>query len=175
MATIIKIVAILIFIVIFIVVAYFITIKIFNQVTENITNSIVSDVTSNITSGGSPKVAKKPCDLPKLKREFNSEPYYSGPLNDSHVHFPTSSKMVSNIAGQNGLELPVLEGNLSADNLICLFESQGITKTFAFHITSKFAEGSAVSTAKAIEEAYPGKIIHFLMPPPVKSLNVDPS
>lgn len=83
--------------------------------------------------------------------------------------------MVSSIAGQNGLELPVMEGDLSADNLICLFESEGITKTFGFHITSKFAEGAGVSAAKAIEQAYPGKIIHFLMPPPILSLNVEPS
>lgn len=124
----------------------------------------------------SPKVAeKKPCNLPKTQREFKSEPYYTGPLIDSHVHLPTTAKMVSNIAGQNGLELPVLEGNLSADNLICLFDSEGITKTFGFHVTAKFAEGAGVSAARAIEEAYPDKIIHFLMPPPVKSLNVNPS
>lgn len=124
----------------------------------------------------SPKVAeKKPCNLPKLERQFKSESYYTGPLIDSHVHLPTTAKMVSNIAGQNGLELPVLEGNLSADNLICLFESEGITKTFGFHITAKFAESAPVTAAKGIEEAYPGKLIHFLMPPPVLAINVDPS
>lgn len=124
----------------------------------------------------SKKIAeKKPCNLPKTQRQFKSEPYYVGPLIDAHVHFPTSSKIVSTVAGQNGLQMPVLEGDLSADKLICLFESEGIIKTFAFHITSKFAEGAGVSTAKAIEEAYPGKIVHFIMPPPVKSLIVDPS
>ena len=162
MPTFVKIVAILIFVV----VASYITI--------NVTKVIFNKVAGGITESGSQRIDKKPCSLPKHEREFKSELYYSGPLIDSHVHFPTSSKIVSSIAHQNGLELPVLEGDLSADKLICLFESEGITKTFGFHITSKFAEGSAVSTAKELEENYPGKIVHFLMPPPVKSLNVDP-
>ena len=124
----------------------------------------------------SKKIAeKKPCNLPRHEREFKSEPYYSGPLIDSHVHLPTTAKMVSSIAQKNGLELPVLEGDISADKLICLFDSEGIIKTFGFHITAKFAEGAGVSAAKAIEEAYPGKIVHFIMPPPVLSLNVDPA
>ncbi|OGE38150.1 hypothetical protein A3B45_05060 [Candidatus Daviesbacteria bacterium RIFCSPLOWO2_01_FULL_39_12] len=164
MAQIVKIVAILIFIVVFIAAAYFITVRIF----KGIVGGITEQQTENVTE-------KKPCNISKREREFKSEPYYSGPLIDSHVHFPTSSKIVSSIAKQNGLEMPVLEGNLSADNLICLFESERITKTFAFHITSKFAENASVSTAKAIEEAYPEKLVHFIMPPPIKSLNVDPS
>lgn len=121
------------------------------------------------------KVENKACNVTPHKKEFNKESYYSGPLIDSHVHLPTTAKMVSSIAGKNGLELPVLEGDLSADKLICLFENEGITKTFGFHITSKFAQGAGVSAAKAIEEAYPGKVVHFLMPPPIKFLNVDPS
>lgn len=172
MSTIVKIVAILIFIVVFVMVFM----KVAPIITTNITNQIINNITGK--QGGNDlvsKIEKKPCDTPKTKRQFKSEPYYSGPLIDSHVHFPTSAKIVSNIAGQNGLELPVLEGNISADKLICLFESEGITKTFAFHITSKFAEGASVSTAKDIEKNYPGKLVHFIMPPPVLSLNIDPS
>src|SRR3989338_8141579 len=172
MGQIVKIVAILIFILVFILVAYTITVKIFNGVTENITNDIVNNLTGGSDSS---KIEKKPCTTAKHKREFKSEAYYSGPLIDSHVHFHTSSKIVSSIAGKNGLELPVLEGDIAADKLICLFESEGITKTFAFHVTPKFAEGSAVSTAKDIEKNYPGKLVHFIMPPPVLSLNIDPS
>ena len=164
MGQIVKIVAILIFILVFIVVAY--------TITENITNGIVGSLTGGSDSD---KIEKKACNITPHKREFNSEPYYSGHLIDSHVHFPTSSKIVSSIAGKNGLELPVLEGDISADKLICLFDSEGITKTFAFHITSKFTEGSSVSTAKEIEKNYPGKLVHFIMPPPVLSLNIDPS
>ena len=125
--------------------------------------------------GGSQEIEKKPCTTPRHQREFNSNAYYEGPLIDSHVHFPTSSTIVSSVAQQNGLEMPVLEGEISGNNLVCLFESEGITKTFGFHITSKFAEDSAISTAKAIEKAYPGKIVHFLMPPPIRSLNINPS
>lgn len=142
------------------------------------TSQGVSPIPSPISqkvSGLTPKLEKKACNIVAHKKEFNKEPYYSGPLIDSHVHMPTTAKIVSSIAGKNGLELPVLEGDLSADNLICLFESQGITKTFGFHITSKFAEGAGVSAAKEIEKAYPGKIIHFIMPPPVKFLNIDPA
>lgn len=130
---------------------------------------------SPIPSPIAPKVEKKACNIAPHKRVFNKEPYYSSPLIDSHVHLPTLAKMVSSIAGKNGLELPVLEGDLSADNLICLFESEGIKQIFGFHITSKFAQQAGVAAAKAIEEAYPGKIVHFLMPPPVKFLNIDPA
>lgn len=124
----------------------------------------------------SKKIAeKKPCDLPKTQREFKSEPYYSGPLIDAHVHFPTSAKIVSSIAEKNGLQMPVLEGPLEASNIICTFDSERIEQTFAFHIVAKFAEGAPVSAAKGIEEVYPGKLVNFLMPPPVKSLLVEPS
>lgn len=176
MQKIVLIVAVIIF-----VVAAFITVKvtktIFNKVagdiTQKVTDSITSDITKSITGGGSlTKIEKKECNLPKTKRVFKSEPYYSGVLIDSHVHFPTSSKIVSSVAKQNGLELPSLEGDLAAENLICIFDSEGITKTFAFHLTSQFAESSAISTAKEIEKVYPKKLVHFLMPPPVKSLNV---
>lgn len=176
MLQIIKYVAIVIFVIVFIFVTFNITkgiaTSIIDQQTESITEGIVSQFTGGFTSN---KLEKKPCNLPKHQREFKSEQYYIGPLIDSHVHFPTSSKIVSSVTEQNGLYIPMLEEDLAAANLICLFESEGITKTFAFHITSKFAEGSAVSSAKQIEEAYPGKIVHFLMPPPVKSLIVDPS
>lgn len=176
MLQIIKYVAIAIFVIVFIFVAFNITKGIFtsivNQRTENITENIVSQFTSSL---GGAKVEKKPCDLPKTQRQFKSEPYYTGPLIDSHLHLPTTAKIVSSFAAQNGLELPVLEGSLSADRLICVFDSEGIIKTFGFHITAKFAEGAGVSAAKEIEQAYPGKIMHFIMPPPVLSLNVDPS
>jgi len=167
---IILIVAAVIFAVVFIAVAYFITVRIFNGIVGNITNDIIGSLI-----GGSQEIEKKPCTTPRHQREFNSNAYYEGPLIDSHVHFPTSSTIVSSVAQQNGLEMPVLEGEISGNNLVCLFESEGITKTFGFHITSKFAEDSAISTAKAIEKAYPGKIVHFLMPPPIRSLNINPS
>ena len=178
MVQIVKIVAILTFVVVFVAVTYFITVKIFNRLVGNITQQQTENITKDIIgslTGGSQKVEKEPCNVPKHQKEFKSEPYYSGPLIDSHVHLPTTAKIVSSVAGQNGLELPVLEGDLSASNLICLFESEGITKIFGFHITSKFAEGAGVSAARVIEESYPGKIVHFIMPPPVLSLNVAPS
>lgn len=176
---IVKTVAILIFILVFVVIAYLITVRIFNKIVGNITEqqteNIIKDMVTDFLMGGSQKLAKKPCALATHKREFSTKAYYDGPLIDSHVHFPTASKIVSSIAKQNGLELPLLEGEISADNVICLFESEGVTKIFGFHITSKFAEGSGVSVAKAIEEAYLGKVVHFIMPPPVLFLNVKPS
>lgn len=176
---IIKVTAILIFIAITGLITLNLTKTIFSKVIANITEKIVGNLTSDITKsiGGTSliKLDKKPCNMPKTKREFKNELYFSGPLIDSHVHFPTSSKIISSVAGQNGLQLPVLEGELEASNLICQFESQGIIKTIAFHITSKFAEGASTQTAKAIEEVYPGKIINFIMPPPVKALNMESS
>lgn len=161
-------------VVIFIVVAGIITINITKTIFVRVVNDLTPQIANSIVGGTAQKIEKKPCNL-SHNRKFKNEPYYNGPLIDSHVHFPTSSQIVSSIAGQNGLELPILKGDLSAENLICLFESEGITKTFAFHLTSQFEEGASVSTAKAIEEAYPARLVHFIMPPPLKSLNLSPS
>ena len=172
MKKIVFIVGALIFLVVAGVITVTITQTIFNKVAGDITEQIAGSL---IPGASSPKIEKKPCNVPKHQREFNKQPYYEGPLIDSHVHLPTSSSIVSSVAKQNGLELPLMEGDIAADRLICIFDSEGIIKTFGFHITSQYAEGAAVATATAIEEAYPGKIVHFLMPPPVLSLNLTPS
>lgn len=128
-----------------------------------------------ISFAGLSKSSRLACESSPRTREFNRKPYYIGPLIDSHVHLPTSSKVVSSVAQQNGLELPIFTGELTIDKLACLFEAEGVTGVFGFHINSKFAQGAAVNTAKEIEKKYPGKFVHFLMPPPVAQLNVSPS
>ena len=95
MSTLVKIVAILIFVVVAGFIIINVTKTIFNKVagniTEKITGNITSGISGSITGDSSAKIEKKDCNLPKTKREFKAESYYSGPLIDSHVHLPTSS------------------------------------------------------------------------------------
>lgn len=132
-----------------------------------------------ITSGNPLPIAsrqteKEPCTLTAKPKEFNKEPYYSGPLIDSHVHMPIASKIVSTVAKQLGFEdMPVFEGNLTPNYLVCLFESEGITAAFGFHMLSKFSQSA--KHIKEIEESFPSKFAHFLMPPPIHNLLLTPS
>lgn len=131
--------------------------------------SPVSQITQVIKRG-----EPKPCTLTPKPREFKSEPYYNGPLIDDHVHMPIASKMVSTVAKQMGFgDMPVFEGELTPHYLICLFESEGIKQAFGFHMLSKFSQSS--QHIEEIEKSYPGKIVHFLMPPPIHNLLLQPS
>lgn len=126
-----------------------------------------------LTSAISRKLAgASPCTLTPEPREFNHEPYYTGPLIDTHVHMPTASKIVSAIAGRFGFEMPVFGGDLTIDYLTCLFESEGVTQAFGFYIIPKFAQGQTVEAVQKFEKKYPGKIIPFFMPPPMNFLNL---
>lgn len=128
----------------------------------------------NIPTLSDKKAENKPCTLTPKPKEFKAEPYYSGPLIDSHVHLPVSSKIISTVAKQAGFEdMPALsDPGLSLDDLVCLFESEGIKQTFGFYTMPKI--GSSIDPIKDIEKRSPGKIVAFFMPPPIQQLMIDP-
>ena len=144
-----------------------ITDRIIKQRTEEITKQIIGSNT------GAEKVQSKEvkCDLTPKQREFAKSPYYDGILIDSHVHMPVSSKIVSTVAIQSGFDDMPYEGDISIDSITCIFDSEGITKTFGFFLMPNAALSSSVSSAKNAKERHQEKIVPFFMPPPIASLH----
>lgn len=116
------------------------------------------------------------CDITPKQREFDYAQYYTGPLIDTHVHMPVASKIISDTAIQAGFEDMPYSGDIATDYIICLFDSEGITKTFGFFIMPNRVLDSSVNTLKKDVERHPGKIVAFFMPPlPLQSLMPEPS
>lgn len=124
---------------------------------------------------------KQSCTISKTTPQFTHENYYTGPLADTHVHLPVSSKIVSTIAIQSGFEdMPAYGQRLSngeeltVDYLSCLFTSEGITKVFGFNLIPSMTISSSVNAVEEMAEKYPLLFIPFYMPTPIDSLNPTP-
>ena len=159
------------------VVAGFITKEIIRQVTEKITQDItereVARITKQevgrITQQGTERSTQEEteritnkirgqginseeyiCDIAKTPREFNKEPYYTGPLIDTHVHMPVASKIISDVAIRAGFEDMPASADISIDYINCLFDSEGITKTFGFFIVPNIFQQQTVNHVKNV-------------------------
>lgn len=104
-------------------------------------------------------------DCNPLPRNFNYEKYYTGPLIDTHVHLPVASEIISTTAEQMGFEDMPHRGEMSIDNLICLFDGEGIIKTFGFLIQHKALLDFSVDTVKQDVAKHGDKLVPFFMPP----------
>ena len=144
--------------VVFLIPAYFI----FNYTARKVTNIILGGETQELYE----------CKLKPKEREFSQGPYYTGPLVDTHVHMPVSSRIIGTISTRFGFEDMPAAVNLRTGYINCLFDSEGITKAFGFFIVPNIISGHVVDHVKNIEERYPGKFVKFFMPPlPLKILN----
>ena len=115
------------------------------------------------------------CSFMAKPREFNSEPYYTGPLIDAHIHMPVSSGIVSMVGKRAGFnDMPAFGGSLTTGHLNCLFKSEGITKVFGFFLATKWSSGFEVATVKKMAKSYPGLIAPFWMPAPISFFQVSP-
>lgn len=153
--------------IIFLIVAYFVFIYVFDKVRDKITDQIV---------GGGREALNYECKLKPKDREFNRALYYNGPLIDTHVHMPVASKIISDTAKRSGFEDMPASADISTGYINCLFNAEGITKTFGFFIMPNIYSQYVVDHVKDVEAKYPGKFIKFLMPPlPLQTLNPKPS
>jgi len=151
-------------IIVFLIPAYFI----FNYTVEKVTNKIIGVETK--------ESREYECGLKPREREFKKGPYYTGPLIDTHVHMPVAFKVIGTVAMKFGFEDMPAAIDISTDYINCLFDTEGITKTFGFFIVPSILPGHAVDHVKNIEEKYPGKFVKFFMPPlPLQSLTPKPS
>lgn len=122
------------------------------------------------------KKETKKCALEPRAREFKNTPYYTGPIIDGHLHLPSASSLVSSVSAKMGLPTPAWDKNLTLEYVNCLFQSEGYTKAYGFHLFTKYSAGGEVKIAKEMDKKYPGKFIHFLMPALVSSwVNTDVS
>jgi hypothetical protein len=121
--------------------------------------------------GGSVEADQTACDRTPTKRKYNREPYYTGPLIDTHVHMPVASSTFSEMAIQSGFEDMPHTGQVPTSKIVCLMEKEGITKTFGFFLAPNLGLSQAVDHVRAIDVRYPGKFVKFFMPPlPMQSL-----
>jgi len=133
-------------------------------------------VTNKILGGETKESAEYECQFKPREREFNKGPYYTGPLIDTHVHMPVSSKIISTVAMKFGFEDMPAAVDIPTGYINCLFDTEGIAKTFGFFIVPNIISGHAVSHVKNVEEKYPGKFVKFFMPPlPLQALIPKPS
>ena len=146
-----------------------ITDEIVKQKTEEITNKIFGGDTENS------QLKEARCDRKPKPREFTKSPYYGGPLIDDHVHMPVASKTVSTVAMQSGFEDMPYEGDIPISSITCIFDSEGIKKTFEFYLMPNAALSSSVRSAKNAKEKNQEKIVPFFMPPPITSLHPESS
>lgn len=98
----------------------------------------------------------KPCIITPLKREFDNEPYYSGQLFDGHMHMPQMFKIPDHP------EAPVLNEDITGDEVACLFDDDRIKGVFAFYSIPVHLKDKGLKAIKEIEQKNPGKIAHFL-------------
>ena len=125
---------------------------------------------------------EKPCAREPKPREFNHEPYYTGPLIDDHVHMPVSSGIVSTVGKSLGFKdmpvfgstLPGSQESLTPEYLTCLFKSEGISKAIGFFLTTKYSLGAEVRSAQKFGNISSAKIVPFLMPAPYNALRITP-
>lgn len=119
---------------------------------------------------------KTDCARTPKPREFNTAPYYEGPLIDAHLHMPVSSSIVASAGRRMGFEhMPSFGGTLAPGYLACLFQSEGITQVFGLFLTTKFSLNAEVRTAAQFQKNYPGLIAPFFMPGTNDTLRVSTS
>jgi hypothetical protein len=109
-----------------------------------------------------------------FKPVMKSAPYYEGVLFDAHLHLPTQLRGVSDASAEFGLPTPMWNDELSPEYVKCLFDKEGTSGAFSFHLLTKFSTTAEVAIAKEMEHMYPGVFVHFLMPTMINE-TIDPS
>ncbi|MBI4043865.1 MAG: amidohydrolase family protein [Candidatus Diapherotrites archaeon] len=108
------------------------------------------------------------CDPTPKEREFDVEAYYTGPLIDAHLHMPVLFALPPQLEALLPYEdTPVLEKDVTSDEIVCLLEKEGIIKAIGFYPVLETLVVPAINHIKKIEEKHPGKITAFFMPPPL--------
>lgn len=110
------------------------------------------------------------CDSTPNPREFSTDEYYTGPLIDSHVHFPTAFEVPTFISSSLGFQqFAALGKDITIDELICSMDRGNIKSLIGFHLTQSFSVGQTIDAANKIEKRHPGRVHHFIMPSPFLS------
>ena len=119
------------------------------------------------TGNTTPAQSSYQCDTTPREREFETESYYEGPLLDSHVHMPSlfsiPAQMLETLPFN---DLPVLDKDVSTDEIVCLMDQSNIKQAIGFYPVLESVRGLSVSPIKKVSEKFPNRIIAFVMPSP---------
>lgn len=103
-------------------------------------------------------------------REFSTDEYYTGPLIDSHVHFPTAFEVPTSISSSLGFrQFATLGKDITVDEIICSMDKGNIKSLIVFHLTQSFSVGQTIDAVNKVEKRHPGRVHHFIMPSPFLS------
>ena len=149
-----------------------------DRITDEIVRQRTEEITRQILGGDSEASAGKlkevQCDRSPTQRQFASNSYYTGPLIDVHLHIPFTFEVPKAIYQQADWDAPILEKEVAAGSIICIFDKEKISSAFGFYAVPNLLKGLAVRPIAQIEQKYPGRIIPFLMPTHVSGLDLKP-
>lgn len=196
-----KIIYIVVGIVIFLVVAGFITKAVIEKVTRDITEREVrriagdqaeqitqeeidritqqktEDITRSIIGGGTTSNSLKTveCDKIPAARQFSAPSYYEGPLIDAHLHMPFTFDVPKSLSAQADFDGAVLEKDVPAASLICLFDKTNVKSALGFYVVPSLLKTQSLVQIKQIHKQFSGRIAPFIMTAHVSALNIQPA
>lgn len=139
-------------------------------------DSMIQDMMEQMMGGGIPSTIQKKeeaaCDKTPIPRKFNTNPYYTGLLVDSHIHMPSAFQVPPAIAQQADWDAPVLDKDVYKSELICLLDKEHTNSAFGFYLVTNMLSGTFVNAARQMEQKYPGRIAPFLTPSHLTDLDL---
>ena len=140
---------------------------------------MIQEMMEQMMGGGAPLTAQKEeefvCDRTPTQKKFNTNPYYTGPLVDSHLHMPFAFRIPSAFAQQADWNAPVLDQDISKSEIVCLFDKENINYAFGFYLATNLMTGQSVQAAKKFDQQYSGRIVPFIMSPHITSMDLKPA
>ena len=107
-------------------------------------------------------MASKKCEAVETEEPYPSS--YQGPLIDAHMHVPSIPD--GPFRKSDGyMERLVMGANVTMADYVCLMESEGITKVFAFFPVWEPIVDESLSLVKQTMSAYGAHFVPFIMPP----------
>ena len=106
------------------------------------------------------------CDASPTPREFDIEPYYTGPLVDNHFHMPAAHAPPPELAHGLDYEIAVFNQDVSKDGLICMMDKQNIKSAFGFYpyLDVGMSAYKVKSDMRFFENNHPDRIHAFIYP-----------
>ena len=99
-----------------------------------------------------PDIWAETCDFDPEQREFDIEPYYTGPLLDAHFHMPAAFAPPPVVAHELPYEIAVFDDHVSKDGLICMLDKQNIKSVIGFYPVLDNLPLDSIKAMKYFEE-----------------------
>ena len=129
-------------------------------------SSLIVILMASAISMALPSVYAQVCDTSPTPREFNIEPYYTGPLVDNHFHMPAAIAPPPEIAHNLNWKVAVFGEDVSKNALICMMDKQNIKSVFGFYpyLDVGMSVYEVKSDMRFFENNHPDRIHAFIYP-----------